>query len=157
MNLDNKPFAGNIRLFYMAIPFLVVVTTALLFLVFNIKDFKWAIILGIFLILFFIIMAILKFYFISFYAGPDKIRLRYKSLSPFPTQNNSIQINSNEFYDYKIETSFFEKKHSIILMIETPGGIAEFSKVSLMSLSKDEIKQITKALDLIILMNKEKK
>lgn len=155
MKLDNKAKAQKIRFIYFLVPFFIVITTALVFLISESKDFKWIILSGILFILFFIVMAVFRFYFISFYAGPDNIRLRYKSLSPLPSENNSIKIVSNEFHNYKITSSFFGKKQSLSLFVKTPGGIAAFQKISLMSLNKKQIEKIIKALDLVLSINKK--
>lgn len=154
MKLDNKSRAGRIRLFYMLIPFLIVLSAALIYLVTDTKDFKWAVIGGACLLVFFVIMSFFKLYYISFYAGPDKVRLRFKSMSPFPTQNSSIQIDSGFFHDYKIEHKILGIK-KITLYQDTPGGIAAYPKTSITALSKSEIEQICKALDLIKLLNKK--
>lgn len=155
MNLDNKAKAQKIRFVYFLVPFSIVIITALVFLVSDSKDFKWVILSGILFVMFFIVMAVFRFYFISFYAGPDSIRLRYKSLSPLPSQNNSIKIVSSELHNYKITSSFFGKKQSLSLFVKTPGGLAVFQKISLMSLDKQQIEKISKSLDLILSINKK--
>lgn len=107
------------------------------------------IIAAIIFILYFAVMAIFRFNYISFYAGPDKVRLRYKPLSPFPGQNNSIQINSKNFAGYKIKYRLGGLLKSIILMQKSPGGIAAYPNVSINSLNKPEIEKICKAMDLV--------
>jgi len=152
MKIDNKVRAGKIRLFYMLIPFLIVLGAALIYLVTDTKNFIWAVIAGACLLVFFLVMSFFKLYYISFYAGPDKVRLRFKSLSPFPTQNNSIQIDSGLFSDYRIERKSFGIK-KIVFYQNTPGGLAEYPKTSITALSDTEIDQMCKALDLIKHLN----
>ncbi len=155
MQLDNATRASKIRIIYMAIPSLVIIITALIYLLSDTKDFGLAIMMGGVLVVFLIVMAILRFYYISIYIAPDKIRLRYKSLSPLPSEKNSILIKTEDFYNYKIKESFFGIKKSLVLSMKTPGGIANFSKVSLLSLSQAEINKITKALDILKIMNEK--
>lgn len=141
----------------MAVPSTIVIATAFIYLGFDSKQIIWAVLALITLIVFFVVMSNIKYYYISFYAGPDKIRLRYKSLSPFPTQNKSIQIAANKFHDYKLETKLFGKQKSIIFYLETPGGVAAYPKTSLSALNNEQIKQLCKALDLIKEINKTTK
>lgn len=138
----------------MAIPSLIVISTALVYLAFDSKEFVWAVIAGVIVAIFFFTMAFFRFYFITFYAGPDKVRLRFKSLSPFPTQNNSIQIPSEKFHDYTMTRSFLGKKKGLVFFMKTQGGVAAYPKTSISALSENEITQITKALDLIKQINK---
>ncbi len=156
MKLDNKPRAGKIRLLYMLIPFLIVLSAALIYLLTDSKEFKWAIFAGIALLLFFGLMSVFQLYYIIFYAGPDKVQLRFKSMSPFPTQNSSIQIKSEQFHDYKISSSLFGIKKAIVLFLNSPGGVAAYPKISISALSDSEIEQIKDALDLIKDLNKKK-
>lgn len=114
----------------------------------------WAILGGVSMGLFFLAMALFKLYYISFYAGPDKVRLRFKSLSPFPTQNNSIVIDSPNFHDYKVEISWLGKRKFLTFLMQTPGGVAAYPRISISAFDTDEIEQIKKALDLIKQLNK---
>lgn len=157
MKLDNARRAGKIKLLYLLVPFIVVVSTALVYLVYDSKEFIWAVYGGLTLLIFFTLMLFLRLYYITFYAGPDKVRLRYKSLSPFPTQNNSIQIDSGKFHDYKIEKSFLGKRKHIIFFVNTPGGVAAYPKTSISALNNVEIEQMKKALELIKQINKANK
>lgn len=156
MKLDNKSRAGRIKLFYMLIPFLIVTSAALIYLVGDSKDFIWAVLGGVTLLVFFVLMFVFKFYYIIFYAGPDKVQLKYKSMSPFPSQNSSVQIKSEQFHDYKITHSLLGIKKNIVLFLNTPGGVAAFPKISISALKKEEIDKIAKALDLIKQLNKSK-
>ncbi len=140
----------------MSVPFAVLVAVALYYLAFDGKDFKWAVIAGGVLLCFFVIMGILQLLYINVYIAPDKIRIRYKSLSPFPSPKNSVLIKPNDFHNYKITKSLFGTKQSLTLSVKTPGGVAEFSKISLLCMPQAQIDKTTKALDLLIAMNKKK-
>ncbi|MCK9207100.1 MAG: hypothetical protein M0P66_08320 [Salinivirgaceae bacterium] len=157
MNIDNTRSASKIKTFYMLVPLLAVVFVAGVFLFTDVKDFKFILFAFLFLVIYFILMAIPGFYFVSFYAGPDKIRIRYKSLTPFRTNNNSIVIKSENFRKYDLKKSLFGKKKTLILYQETPGGLAKFPSVSLTLMNKQGIHQLIKALDLILALNKAPK
>jgi len=157
MKVDNARRAGKIKLLYLAVPFIVVVAIALIYLVYDTKEFIWAVYAGLILLFFFSAMFFFRLYYITFYAGPDKIRLRYKSLSPFPTQNNSIQIDSGKLHDYKITNSFFGNRKHIVFYVNTPGGVAAYPRTSISALNNSEVEQITKALELIKKLNNSSK
>jgi len=157
MELENTKKASKIRTVYMLVPLLAVAFVASTYLFTEVRDLKFILITFLFLVVYFVIMAIPGFYFISFYAGPDKIRIRYKSLAPFRTSNNSILIKSENFRKYEIKTSLMGLKNTLILFQETPGGLARFPKIHLTVFNSDEIQLITKSLDLIIAINKTPK
>ena len=154
MKLDNAKKAGSIRLIYMLIPLIVVVIIALVYLFYDVKDLRYMVFAFVGLLLFFLIMAILNYNYIIFYAGPDKVRVRYKGLSPFSASRNSVQINSNEFTQYEIKTSIFNIKKVLILHQQTPSGHAKYPSIGLSALNNSEINSIKKALDLVLMMNK---
>ncbi|MFA6402244.1 MAG: hypothetical protein WCX31_11575 [Salinivirgaceae bacterium] len=157
MELENTKKASKIRTFYMLIPLLAVAFVASTYLFTEVRDLKYILITFIFLVVYFVLMAIPGLYFVSFYAGPDKIRIRYKSLAPFRTSNNSILIKSENFRKYEIKTSLFGLKKTLALFQETPGGLARFPKVSLTAMRSEDREKISKALDLILAINKAAK
>ncbi len=137
----------------MLIPLLAVAFVASTYLFTDVKDLKYILITFIFLVVYFVLMAIPGLYFVSFYAGPDKIRIRYKSLAPFRTSNNSILIKSENFRKYEIKTSLLGLKKTLTLFQETPGGLARFPIVSLTAMRAEDREKISKALDLILAIN----
>jgi hypothetical protein len=153
MELENTKKASKIRTVYMLIPLLAVAFVASTYLFTDVKDLKYILITFIFLVVYFVLMAIPGLYFVSFYAGPDKIRIRYKSLAPFRTSNNSILIKSENFRKYEIKTSLLGLKKTLTLFQETPGGLARFPIVSLTAMRAEDREKISKALDLILAIN----
>lgn len=157
MNLENTKKASRVKTIYMLFPLITVLTVGGIFLFTDVKDIKFILYALLGLIVYFILMAIFGFYFVSFYAGPDKIRIRYKSLAPFRTDNNSIVIKSENFRKYELKKSLLGIKTTLSLYQETPGGLAKFPNVSLTLMTQPEIQQITKALELILALNKAPK
>jgi hypothetical protein len=157
MELENTKRASKIRTIYMLVPLLAVAFVASTYLFTEVRDLQYILITFIFLVVYFVLMAIPGFYFVSFYAGPDKIRIRYKSLAPFRTANNSILIKSENFRKYEIKSSLLGYKNTLILFQETPGGLARFPKVSLTAMSAEDREKITKSLELILAINKAAK
>lgn len=157
MKLDNAKRAGSIKLIYMLVPLLVVITAAISYLFFDIKDLRYMVFAFVGLLLFFLVMAVLKYNYIIFYAGPDKIRIRYKGLSPFNTPSNSVQIKAKEFKNYEIATEIFGIRKILYLYQQTPSGLAKYPGIGLSALNNNEIDEITKSFKLILSMNRNKK
>lgn len=157
MKLDNAKRAGRIRLFYMLIPLLVVIAAGVTYLVYDVKDLLYMMYAFIVLVIFFIIMGIFRFNYIVFYAGPDKIRVRFKSLTPFNSPSNSVVIKIEDFHSYEIKTSLMGYKKVLILFQKTPSGLAKYPGIGFSALTDAEIEKIKKALDLALLINKSKK
>jgi uncharacterized membrane protein YdbT with pleckstrin-like domain len=154
MKLDNAKLAKKIRLIYMLIPLLIVAASALAYMYFDIKDLRYMVFAFILLLLFFIIMSIIRYNYIIYYAGPDKITIRYKSLSPLNTPSNSIQIKALELVNYKIKTALFGMRKVLYLYQQTSGGLAKYPGIGLSALKNKDIDIIKKSLDLILAINK---
>jgi hypothetical protein len=148
MNIDNKKRASKIKLVYMAVPLMLVLITGSIYLFGHVRNLGWLFLATALFVAYFFVMAYFKYNYISFYAGPDKIRLRYKSLSPFPGNNNSIQIPIELFHDYQLILALKGYKKGLVLFQKSPGGIARYQMVSLSALSGAEVNQLVKALEL---------
>ncbi len=155
MKLDNAKRAGVIKLIYMLIPLLVVAAVAVIYLVYDVKDLSSMVIAFVVLLFFFLVMAVFRLNYIIFYAAPDKIVVRYKALTPFNSPSNSVQIKSNDFRKYELKTRLGGLKKTLYLYLQSPSGLAKYPGIGLGALKSGEIDKITKALDLIIAMNKK--
>jgi hypothetical protein len=155
MKFDNAKRAGIIKLIYMLVPLLVVFAAAITYMYFDAKDLRYMVFAFVGLLIFFFIMSIIKYSYIIFYAGPDKITIRYKTLSPFNTPSNSVKIKVEEFKNYEIKTSIMGIKKTLILYQQTPSGLAKYPPIGFSALKSDEIDKITKAFKLILAMNKK--
>lgn len=157
MKLDNAKRAGLIKLVYMLVPLLMVFSAALVYLYYDVKDLRYMVYAFVGLLLFFLVMSVIKFNYIIFYAGPDKITIRFKALSPFNTPSNSVQIKVGDFKSYEIKSSIFGIKNMLFLYQQTPSGLAKYPAIGLSALNGDEIDKITKAFELVLAMNKDRK
>lgn len=156
MKLDNAKRAGYIKLIYMVIPLLILVGVALVYLLSDVKSLAF-IGLGIgLLILFFVSIAQFKYNYIVFYAGPDKVQIRFKALTPFNNPNNSVKILAENLKNYEVKASHWGIRKSLHLFQQTPSGLAKYPGIGVTALTQDEIEKISKALDLILAMNKSK-
>ncbi len=154
MKLDNSKKASKIKLIATLLPLLVVFAVALTYLFTDVKDLKYIIIAVSVLIIYFSTMALLRLYFITFYAGPDKIQVRYKSLLPFKTANNSVQIKTVNFHHYEIKRQLAGIIKILVLFQTTPGGVGKYPSIGITALDAEQIDHIKKALDLILTLRK---
>ena len=157
MKIENKDKAAKIKLIYLIFPFVIVIGTALFFLFSEDVNFLYIIPSVGVLIIYFVLMAFFKFQYVSFYAGPDKIQVRYKSLSPFKSPNKSIEIKSETFHNYELKKNSKGKPKSLTLFQQSPGGIAKYRPISLTAVPVADTEKIEKSLQLILAMNKSKK
>lgn len=154
MNLDNAKRASKIKVVAMLFPLLVVVAVALSYLLTEVKDLKYVLIAVVSLIIYFTVMAVLRLNFIAFYAGPDKIRVRYKSLLPFKTNNNSVQMKTENFHHYRIKATLGGLVKTLTLYQTTPGGVGKYPTIGISALNEAQLAQINKALNLILALKK---
>lgn len=76
----------------------------------------------------------------------DKIVVRYYSLRPLESSQNSIEIPKSEFHDYSITRSFFNLKEKIVLFQNTRRGVAKYPPISITALSKAEKEKLKSSL-----------
>jgi hypothetical protein len=157
MKLNNTKRAGWIKMMYMLIPLLVVIAAAAVYLLYEVKDLRYMVLAFIVLLLFFAVMSIFKYSYIVFSAGPDNIQIRFKTLSPFNTPNNSVKIKSENFRNYEIKSSHFGLRKTLFLYQKSSGGLAKYPGIGFTALKEDQISEIKKAFDLILAINKSKK
>jgi len=157
MKLDNAKRAGFIKLIYMLIPLLVVLAAAIVYLLFDVKDLRYMGIAFGLVALFFFGMGIFKFNYIISYVGPDKIKIKFASLSPFNNPHNSVQIKAEQFHKFEIKSSLGGMRKVLILYQKTPSGLAQYPGIGITALKRDEIAQLKKAFDLILAINQQKK
>ncbi|MDA3780756.1 MAG: hypothetical protein PF487_11140, partial [Bacteroidales bacterium] len=77
----------------------------------------------------------------------NKIILRYVSFRLFSGSRNSVEIEKESFYNYKIENSFFNFKNELVIFVKTTKGIAKYPSISLSGLSKNQKKMLISSLD----------
>jgi len=157
MKLDNAKRATKVRLLFMVVPMFLIISTAIIYLMGEVRNPGWLIGAGVLLFLFFLLLGIFKFNYISFYVGTDKILLKFKSLTPIMSTNQSIQIRSEYFHHYEVSSKLAGLKKTLYLFQDSAGAVAKYQGVGVNLLSDDELGKITKALDLVIAIRKGKK
>lgn len=154
MQIDNKDKAGKIKLIYLIFPFVLVIGTALFFLLSEKVDFWYIGFPLVLLVSYFIIMGLFKYNYVSYYAGPDKIRIRYKSLSPFKSPNKSIQIKSSTLHSFEVLRSKKGAAKKLVIYQNSQSGLAKYPSISLTAVDESDVEKISKSLQLILAMNK---
>ncbi len=76
----------------------------------------------------------------------DKIVVRYYSLRPLESSQNSIEIPKSEFHDFRITRSFLNLKERIVLFQNTRRGIAKYPPISITALNKAEKEKLMSSL-----------
>jgi len=71
---------------------------------------------------------------------------RFYSLRFFSGKPRSIEISKTSFLKYDIETSFFNKKDSLVLYQKTDKGVAKYPPISLTLLSKKQKTELKRTL-----------
>jgi hypothetical protein len=87
-----------------------------------------------------LITFIINYQYIFYSDVGDKIILKYVSLRPFDNKRKAIEISKENYYGYKIRKSFFNLKEEIILLIQTPNGIAKYPPISIAALTPKQKK-----------------
>ncbi len=153
MQLDNKTKAGQIKLLYMLILLLIIIGIGAFYLITESRSFRPAIFGFAVLAAFIFLSSFLRFNYVSFFIGPEVIRIRYKLLSPFATSNNSIQIKAEQLRKFEIVPNKKAIGKALQLYVQTASGIAQYDPISLNGLSAAAIEKATKALQLLVAMN----
>lgn len=154
MELENKQKASTIKLINMLIPLLVVIGIAVLYLVTEVTEVSYAIYAVSFLIVYFVVLGQIKPMFISVFVGPELLRFRFKSLSPFNSSNKTIQLKPEQFSRFDMIEKLAGLKKQLIVYVNSPSGLAKYPPISISALTKAEIEKLSKALQLIMAMNK---
>ena len=71
---------------------------------------------------------------------------RFYSLRFFSGKPRTIEIPKSSFLKYDIETSFFNKKDSLVLYQKTKQGVAKYPPISLTLLGKKQKTELKRAL-----------
>jgi hypothetical protein len=147
---------------FIALVLLVLVICALLFIPFR-KDLIKSLdnnFLAIFFALAYIIYTFYETFrnynYIYFNDESDKIVLRYFPPAMFTSKKNSIEIPRKEFAGYKLNSFFLRYRESIVLMRNSPKGLAKYPPVSITALSNEERLSLLKSLNIVRKQNEKK-
>ena len=153
MEINNANKASQVRLAYAFVPALVVLTVAAIFLL-NLSSNLWWIFGGAALLVIYVAVVVaLGNNYVIIYVGPDKVIVRYKALWPIRTENNSIEIDANDFAGYEITPGRF--RTNLTVFKNTPGGVAKYPNVCINLLDGEQIEKIKRAFAILETIKKK--
>ena len=87
--------------------------------------------------------------YIYFNNNSSKIILRYYSLKPLTSEQNSLEMNKPDFQKFEIKESFGGLLRYLIVYQRTAKGIAKYPPISISILKKKDVDQLTRELSRI--------
>lgn len=76
----------------------------------------------------------------------SKIIIRYYSLKPLSSEQNSLEISKQDFQKYEIQNSLGGLRKYLIIFQRTAKGIAKYPPISISILKKKDVDQLTREL-----------
>ena len=153
MEINNANRASQVRLAYAFVPALVALTVVSVYITNLSNSWLWIVVGAAILAVYVAVVMTLGNNFVIIYVGPDKIIVRYKALWPIRTENNSIEIDSNEFAGYELSETRF--RTNLTLYKNTPGGVAKYPNVCVNLLDGEQIEKIKRAFAILETIKKK--
>lgn len=153
MEINNANKASQVRLAYAFVPALVVLTVAAVFLIDLSSSWLWIAGGAALLAIYIAVVVTLGNNYVIVFVGPDKVIVRYKALWPIRTENNSIEIDANDFAGYEIKKTRFRTYLSVFK--NTPGGVAKYPDVCINLLDGEQIEKIKRAFAILETITKK--
>ncbi len=97
-------------------------------------------------ILYYLISYLRDTNYFYFNNNSSKIIIRYYSLKPLSSNQNSLEINKSDFYKYEIKNSFAGFLKYLIIYQRTMKGIAKYPPISISILKKKDVDQLIREL-----------
>lgn len=76
----------------------------------------------------------------------SKIIIRYYSLRPLSSEQNSLEMNKVDFHKFELKNSFGGLRKYLIIYQRTAQGIAKYPPISISILKKKDVEQLTREL-----------
>ncbi len=153
MKIDNGKSASKVRIAYVVVPSIIVLTVGIIYLTLSIGNLKPAAVGVVLLGLYAVFALIFHFNYVIIFVGPDKVMVRYKALFPINTPNNSIEINTADYAGYEIVKKRF--RTNLILYRHTPGGKAKYPEVCINLLSTEQIDKLKRSFAILETIKKQ--
>lgn len=153
MEINNANKASQVRLAYAFVPALVVLTVAAVFLIDLSSSWLWIAGGAVLLAIYIAVVVTLGNNYVIIYVGPDKVIVRYKALWPIRTENNSIEIDANDFAGYEITHGRF--RTNLTVFKNTPGGVAKYPDVCINLLDGEQVEKIKRAFAILETITKK--
>lgn len=143
MKIDNAQKASQVRMAYAFIPAFIVLAVFAIYW-FGLTDSLLLAGVGIVALALYVLVAVLLHNnYVLIFIGPDKVIVRYKALWPINTENNSIEIKTEDFAGYDISKIRF--RTILTVYKNTPGGRAKYPDVCINLLSDEQIEKVKRS------------
>lgn len=153
MEINNANKASQVRLAYAFVPTLVALTVVAVYITDLSNSWLWLVVGAAVLAVYVAIVLVLGNNYVIIFVGPDKVIIRYKALWPIRTENNSIEIDSNDFAGYELTKTRF--RTNLTVFKNTPGGVAKFPNVCINLLDSEQIDKIKRAFAILETIKKK--
>ncbi len=86
-------------------------------------------------------------YFVSYSDQGEMIVVRYYPVSMFTSRKNSIEIPKTQFVKYQLKPFLLKTQHYLILSQNFRGKVAQYPKISLSAMEKEDREKMLQSLD----------
>jgi hypothetical protein len=86
-------------------------------------------------------------FFVSYNDQGEMLVVRYYPISMFTSRKHSIEIPKKQFVKYELKPFFLRTQHMLILVQDFRGKEANYPKISLSALEKDDREKMLQSLD----------
>ncbi|HEX3007601.1 MAG TPA: hypothetical protein VHO90_08300 [Bacteroidales bacterium] len=114
--------------------------------VWGIERNDYAVAATIIYIIYYLISFLRDINYFYFNNNSSKIIMRYYSLRPLSSDQNSLEVNKEEYYKYEIKKTFGGFRKYLIIYQRTAKGIAKYPPISISILKKKDVEQLTREL-----------
>lgn len=153
MTIDTRKRTIRIQLLklfflFLLVLFLVLLYTTKLFAkpLWGIERNHYAIAATIVYVIYYSLTYIRDLHYFYFSNNSSKIIIRYYSLKPLSSEQNSLEVNKSDFYKFEISKPYGGLRSYITIYQRTNKGIAKYPPVSISILNKKDVDQLTKEL-----------
>ena len=86
-------------------------------------------------------------YFVSYSDQGEMIVVRYYPVSMFTSRKNSIEIPKTQFVKYQLKPFLLKTQHYLILSQNFRGKVAQYPKISLSAMEKEDREKMLQSMD----------
>lgn len=129
---------------FLLVLFLVILYTTGLFYepVMGIERNQFAIAAVVLYIIYYALTYLRDINYFYFNNNSSKIIIRYYSLRPLSSDQNSLEMNKQDFYKYEIKNTMGGLRKYLVIYQRTARGIAKYPPISISILKKKDVNQL---------------
>lgn len=155
MKIENRKNAQHIKLIFFLLPFLFVFTVGPL-LIFDIPTgFEIIVTLAIIIVLLYIAISFIGFNYLEISIDEKTLQVKYFGLAPLNKEYKAYKIKPNEVAKFEIKKTLFGLKTFLYIYKRNKGELYRYPAVNINALNKKDKLQLSKALELLLKINKQ--